>query len=76
MSEVVGFVTPSARVGPLTTERGQRDAMSDDHTHPEPESSGLARFGATKDDVVVFIVLAIVLAILAFIAWNIIPAVV
>jgi hypothetical protein len=45
--------------------------MSDDHTHsPEPESSGLAGYAAIKYTAIVIIVLAI----LAFIAWSIIPA--
>jgi hypothetical protein len=45
--------------------------MSDDHTHsPEPESSGLAGYAAIKFTAIVIIVLAI----LAFIAWYIIPA--
>ena len=45
--------------------------MSDDHTHsPEPESSGLAGFAAIKYTAIV----VIVLAILAFIAWYVIPA--
>jgi hypothetical protein len=45
--------------------------MSDDHTHrPEPESSGLAGYAAIKYTAIVIIVLAI----LAFIAWYIIPA--
>ena len=45
--------------------------MSDDHAHsPEPESSGLAGYAAIKYTAIVIIVLAI----LAFIAWYIIPA--
>ena len=41
--------------------------MSDDHTHsPEPDSSGLAGYAAIKYT-------AIVLAILAFLAWYIVP---
>jgi hypothetical protein len=54
-----------------TTERGQGGIMIDDHTHsPEPESSGLAGFAAIKYTAIVIIVLAI----LAFIAWYLIPA--
>jgi hypothetical protein len=45
--------------------------MSDDHTHsPEPESSGLAGYAAIKYSAIVIIVLAI----LAFIGWYLIPA--
>ena len=45
--------------------------MSDHHTHnPEPESSGLTGFAAIKYTAIVIIVLAI----LAFLAWYIIPA--
>ena len=45
--------------------------MSDEHTHiPEPESSGLAGYAAIKYSAMVIIVLAI----LAFIAWYVIPA--
>ena len=45
--------------------------MTDDYTHsPEPESSGLAGFVAIKYTAIVIIVLAI----LAFIAWYLIPA--
>ena len=45
--------------------------MSDEHTHtPEPESHGLAGFAAIKYTAIVIIVLAI----LAFVAWYIIPA--
>jgi hypothetical protein len=45
--------------------------MSDDHTYsPEPESSGLTGFAAIKYSAIVIIVLAI----LAFIAWYVIPA--
>jgi len=55
----------------LTTERGQGGVMSDEHTHsPEPESSGLAGYAAIKYSAIVIIVLAI----LAFIAWYVIPA--
>ena len=55
----------------LTTERGQGEDMSDDHTHsPEPESSGLAGYAAIKYAAIVIIVLAI----LAFLAWYVIPA--
>jgi hypothetical protein len=44
--------------------------MTDDHTHsPEPESSSLAGYAAIKYTAIVIIVLAI----LAFIAWYIIP---
>lgn len=44
--------------------------MSDEHTHnPEPESSSLAGFAAIKYSAIVIIVLAI----LAFIAWYVIP---
>jgi hypothetical protein len=44
--------------------------MSDDHTHsPEPESSGLAGYAAIKYTAIVIIVLAI----LAFLAWYIVP---
>jgi hypothetical protein len=53
------------------TERGQGGVMSDEHTHsPEPESSGLAGYAAIKYSAIVIIVLAI----LAFIAWYVIPA--
>lgn len=45
--------------------------MSEEHTHnPEPESSGLAGYAAIKYTAIVIIVLAI----LAFIAWYVIPA--
>ena len=45
--------------------------MSDYHTHnPEPEPSGLAGYAAIKYTAIVIIVLAI----LAFLAWYIIPA--
>ena len=45
--------------------------MNDDYTHsPEPESSGLAGYAAIKYSAIVIIVLAI----LAFIAWYLIPA--
>ena len=45
--------------------------MSDDHTHsPEPESSGLTGYAAIKYTAIV----VIVLVILAFIAWYLIPA--
>jgi hypothetical protein len=45
--------------------------MSEDHTHsPEPESSGLAGYAAIKYTAIVIIVLAI----LAFLAWYVIPA--
>jgi hypothetical protein len=55
----------------LTAERGQGGIMTDDHTHsPEPESSSLAGYAAIKYTAIVIIVLAI----LAFIAWYIIPA--
>jgi hypothetical protein len=55
----------------LTTERGQGGIMSDDHTHsPEPESSSLAGYAAIKYTAIVIIVLAI----LAFLAWYIVPA--
>jgi hypothetical protein len=54
-----------------TTERGQGGVMSEDHTHsPEPDSSGLAGYAAIKYSAIVIIVLAI----LAFIAWYVIPA--
>jgi hypothetical protein len=44
--------------------------MSDEHTHnPEPESSSLAGYAAIKYSAIVIIVLAI----LAFIAWYVIP---
>jgi hypothetical protein len=44
--------------------------MSDGHTHsPEPESSGLAGYAAVKYTAIVIIVLAI----LAFLAWYIVP---
>ena len=47
--------------------------MSDEHTHgPEPESSGLVGYAAIKYAAIVIIVLAI----LAFIAWYVIPALV
>jgi len=53
------------------TERGQGGVMSEDHTHsPEPESSGLAGYAAIKYTAIVIIVLAI----LAFLAWYIVPA--
>jgi hypothetical protein len=53
------------------TECGQGGVMSDEHTHsPEPESSGLAGYAAIKYSAIVIIVLAI----LAFIAWYVIPA--
>jgi hypothetical protein len=55
----------------LTTERGQGEVMNEEHTHsPEPESSGLAGYAAIKYTAIVIIVLAI----LAFIAWYVIPA--
>jgi hypothetical protein len=45
--------------------------MGDDHSHsPEPESSGLAGYAAIKYTAIVIIVLAI----LVFLAWYIIPA--
>ena len=45
--------------------------MSDDHIHSsEPESSSLAGYAAIKYAAIVIIVLAI----LAFIAWYVIPA--
>ena len=45
--------------------------MSDDHTHsPEPESSSLTGYAAIKYTAIVIIVLAI----LAFLAWYIVPA--
>jgi hypothetical protein len=45
--------------------------MSEEHTHsPEPESSGLTGYAAIKYTAIVIIVLAI----LAFLAWNIVPA--
>ena len=45
--------------------------MTDDHTHsPEPEASGLTGYAAIKYAAIVIIVLAI----LAFVAWVIIPA--
>jgi hypothetical protein len=45
--------------------------MSEDHTHsPEPESSGLAGYSAIKYTAIVIIVLAI----LAFLAWYVVPA--
>ncbi|HEX4863765.1 MAG TPA: hypothetical protein VFV02_06820 [Acidimicrobiales bacterium] len=45
--------------------------MSDEHIHrPEPESSSLAGYAAIKYSAIVIIVLAI----LAFIAWYVIPA--
>ena len=54
-----------------TTEHGQGGVMSNDHTHtPEPESSGLAGYAAIKYTAIVIIVLAI----LAFLAWYIVPA--
>ena len=54
----------------LATERGQEEIMSDDHTHsPEPESYGLAGYAAIKYTAIVIIVLAI----LAFQAWYIVP---
>ena len=44
--------------------------MSDQHTHsPEPEPSGLAGYAAIKYSAIVIIVLAI----LGFIAWYVIP---
>jgi hypothetical protein len=44
--------------------------MSDEHTHsPEPESSSLAGYAAIKYSAIVIIVLAI----LAFLAWYVIP---
>jgi hypothetical protein len=54
-----------------TTERGQGGVMSDDHTHsPEAESSSLAGYAAIKYSAIVIIVLAI----LAFLAWYVVPA--
>jgi hypothetical protein len=45
--------------------------MSEEHTHsPEPESSGLTGYAAIKYTAIVIIVLAI----LAFLAWYIVPA--
>jgi magnesium-transporting ATPase (P-type) len=45
--------------------------MSDDHIHsPEPESSGLTGYAAIKYTAIVIIVLAI----LAFLTWYIMPA--
>jgi hypothetical protein len=45
--------------------------MSEEHTHsPEPESSGLTGYAAIKYSAIVIIVLAI----LAFLAWYIVPA--
>jgi hypothetical protein len=45
--------------------------MSEEHTHsPEPESSGLTGYAAIKYTASVIIVLAI----LAFLAWYIVPA--
>jgi hypothetical protein len=45
--------------------------MSEDHTQsPEPESSGLAGYAAIKYTAIVIIVLAI----LAFLAWYVVPA--
>ena len=53
------------------TERGQGGVMNEDHTHsPEPESSGLAGYAAIKYTAIVIIVLAI----LAFLAWYVVPA--
>jgi len=44
--------------------------MTDDHIHsPEPESSSLAGYAAIKYTAIVIIVLAI----LAFLAWYIVP---
>ena len=44
--------------------------MSDGHTHsPEPESPGLAGYAAIKYTAIVIVVLAI----LAFLAWYIVP---
>ena len=61
----------------MATEHGQGGAVSDDHTSsPEPQSSGLAGYAANKGDVIVIIVLAIMLAILGFIAWYVIPTLV
>jgi hypothetical protein len=52
-------------------QRGQEGIMSDDHTHsPETESSGLAGYAAIKYTAIVIIVLAI----LAFLAWYVVPA--
>jgi hypothetical protein len=54
-----------------TTERGQGGIMGDDHTHsPERESSDLTGYAAIKYTAIVIIVLAI----LAFLAWYIVPA--
>jgi hypothetical protein len=54
----------------LAAERGQGGTMSDEHTHsPEPESSSLAGYAAIKYSAIVIIVLAI----LGFIAWYVIP---
>jgi hypothetical protein len=54
-----------------TTERGQGGVMTDEHIHnPEPESSSLAGYAAIKYTAIVIIVLAI----LAFLAWYVIPA--
>jgi hypothetical protein len=45
--------------------------MSEEHTlSPEPESSGLTGYAAIKYTAIVIIVLAI----LAFLAWYIVPA--
>ena len=45
--------------------------MNEDHTHsPEPESSGLAGYAAIKYTAIVILVLAI----LAFLAWYVVPA--
>jgi hypothetical protein len=56
---------------PSITERGPGGFMSEEHTHsPEPESSGLAGYAAIKYTAIVIIVLAI----LAFLAWYVIPA--
>ena len=45
--------------------------MIDDHTHSqEPESSSLAGYAAIKYTAIVIIVLAI----LAFLAWYVVPA--
>jgi hypothetical protein len=45
--------------------------MSEEHTHsPEPESYGLTGYAAIKYTAIVIIVLAI----LAFLAWYIVPA--
>jgi len=45
--------------------------MSDGHIHsPEPESSSLTGFAAIKYTAIV----VIVMAILAFVAWYIVPA--